>query len=533
MPRSRRHLGITVGLALALLTAGACGSTVSRQAQRQALNQQQGVNGGTSLSAGSSDASGATGTNGGVTASGSSATGGSSGIASASGSSGGGSTGAKVSSVGGGGTSGSGSNPPGVTDTTITIGVPYAVNGAAANAALGAPGITQGDEKADAQILIDDVNAHGGVAGRKLVPVFHAVDATSTDTADAIAQSICSDFTQDHHVFVAFVGNQATLLKCLMDAGVVVLNDDVSAADSQTFKDNPYFVMISAFNLDRIAKAEIPALVAQDYFSGWDPSLGAARPAPKAKTGVITWDDPNFVRANKGSFLTGLASAGYSPDQNDIVYITPPQRTSDDGAAEAQVANAVLKFRSDGVDHVLIFDSSAGLSLFFLESAQSQHYFPRYSVNSQNGPQALMDTGAIQKQQLVGSVGIGWFPILDISTAEDPDNGPYSNPSRQKCIKLMTDHGQSFSDANAEGVALLYCNSYWFLQRIFSNTGGQVNRPAFLAGIKATGSSFQSTITFGTRFSDTAHDGAAFVRYYAYDDACGCMHYKSGDIADQ
>src|SRR5213079_947121 len=56
-------------------------------------------------------------------------------------------------------------NPPGVTDTTVNVGIIYAVSGAAANAALGAPGITQGDEKADVQILIDDVNAHGGILG--------------------------------------------------------------------------------------------------------------------------------------------------------------------------------------------------------------------------------------------------------------------------------------------------------------------------------------------------------------------------------
>jgi hypothetical protein len=404
------------------------------------------------------------------------------------------------------------------------------VNGAAANAALGAPGITQGDMRADEQILIDDLNAHGGIAGRKIVPVFHAVDATSNDTADARGEAICADFTQDHHVFVAFTGSEpAAMLTCLMKAGVVVVQDDLSLADSQTFTDNPYYVMVSELSIDRLARTEVSALSAQDYFSGWDPALGAARPT-KGKVGVITWDLPAFVRTTKNVLVPALAKAGYPPDAADTVYIAPPQRTSDEGAAAAAVSNAVLKFRSDGVDHVIVFDSSALLTLFFLENAQSQHYFPRYGVSSQNGPQALLDSGAVQKEQLRGSVGIGFVPVIDITPSEDPDSGPLANDSRRRCIKLMTDHGQKFSDANAEAVALTLCNVWWFTRDVFNHAGGALNRAGFLKAVSALGTSFESGLTFGTRFSDTQHDGASMVRYYGYDEACGCMHYRGGNI---
>src|SRR5437763_937118 len=84
-----------------------------------------------------------------------------------------------------------------------------APGGGAANAAIGAAGITQGDEKANDQIVIDDINAHGGVAGRKIVPIFHGLDATSTNTLDSQYQAACDDLTQYHKVFAAFAGSYA------------------------------------------------------------------------------------------------------------------------------------------------------------------------------------------------------------------------------------------------------------------------------------------------------------------------------------
>ena len=43
-----------------------------------------------------------------------------------------------------------------MTATTINVGIIYATNTGAANAAIGAAGISQGDEKANYEVLIDD-----------------------------------------------------------------------------------------------------------------------------------------------------------------------------------------------------------------------------------------------------------------------------------------------------------------------------------------------------------------------------------------
>ena len=86
---------------------------------------------------------------------------------------------------------------PQVTAKTISIGIGYVTNGDTANAAIGATGIGQGDPLGEAKAVVSYINAHGGVAGRKVTPVYHPYDATSTATTSSQDQAACADYTQD------------------------------------------------------------------------------------------------------------------------------------------------------------------------------------------------------------------------------------------------------------------------------------------------------------------------------------------------
>ena len=56
-----------------------------------------------------------------------------------------------------------------------------------------------GDYQKAYQTVIDDINAHGGVNSRKIVPVYAAVNPIGTDPA----QQACIKLTEDQKVFVA------------------------------------------------------------------------------------------------------------------------------------------------------------------------------------------------------------------------------------------------------------------------------------------------------------------------------------------
>jgi hypothetical protein len=508
-----RWCALTIACAL---MAGACGSTVSQQAQRRAAASQD-----ANLDSGS--ASDATAGSSGTDTGSASGTGG---VAST------GRTNAATGTRGAGATGPVGSEStaigPGVTDKEINVGLLYAVNSAAANAAIGASGIDQGDQHKNSQIVVDDINAHGGVLGRKLVPVYHELDATSTDTGSAQYQQACDDLTGDHKILVAFAGEEQTFLQCLHNRKVIAVSDNLSSFDEAVFHRFPYYFEISGLNLDRVASAEVAGLKAQNYFTGWNAAVG--QPAPgKAKVGILTIDEPGFRHATDQVLVPALASLGYGPDPADVIRVAAPERQSDAGALAAAVSSAVLKFRSDNVTHVLILEAKGVITLLFGNNAESQRYYPRYGANSQTGQQALADSGAFPRSQLAGTLGIGWLPGLDITPAENTDDGPYSNDVRRRCVALYKANGVTFENTNAAAASMATCNSLWFFRDVMNKAAGP-NREAFLAVVNRLGTSFEGIGTFGTRFDPNHHAGVSAVRYWAYLPSCSCMRYTSGNI---
>ena len=434
--------------------------------------------------------------------------------------------------TGGGGVASAGdegANGPGITDTTISIGLAYAVNAAAANAAIGAAGISQGDARRVDEIVLADINANGGAGGRQLVPVWHELDATSPASTDQLYQEACDTWTQDNEVFAGFLGGNENAQQCLHDRGVLAITSNLTVADAATFERFPYYVEVSSINLDRIAATQVAASAAQGYFTGWD-SRTQKTNGNAPKVGILTFDMPTFAHAADEVMVPALAQLGYAPDPANVVKVPRNAGTSDTAAVAAAVSNAVLRFRGNGVTHVFILEASAVLALLFLNQADAERYFPRYGVNTQNGIEVLIDTGNVPARQAIGAVGFGWYPMIDIAPSQNPTDGPYSNARRQECIGLLAANGMSFADTNAEAVALNECESLWFFRDTVNRMGPVINRDNFMAAVDQLGASFAPVGTFAAAFGPGRHDGVAAVRYWAFDAGCGCMTYTSGDI---
>src|SRR6516165_6236699 len=92
---------------------------------------------------------------------------------------------------------------PGVTATTIRVGVPYV--DVAAVKAVGV-NISWGSVPNAFNAVIADINAHGGINGRKIVPYLVAVNPTGT----APAATACTQLIEDDNIFAAVAPLQAT-----------------------------------------------------------------------------------------------------------------------------------------------------------------------------------------------------------------------------------------------------------------------------------------------------------------------------------
>ena len=414
------------GFVVLSLLAAACGSTVGASRSGLAANSGAGTNGlggppaGTSSSGPGGSVTGAV---GGVGGTGPSST--APGATSLSGSGGGtAAPGTTTASVG-----------PGVSATTINIGLTVTDNSKAAASALGASGqgVGGGDAEAQYNIIINDINAHGGVLGHKLKALIYHYDATSTASLDQQESAACAYWTQDHKVLAVAAGDGTqgnTLLSCLNKAGVIQVYEEFTSSDLSTFRQFPYYFEIGTLDADRMTAAWPAQLKAQGYFGGWDYNTGTASKVTPVKIGIISFDDAVSTRAVTSYLEPALKAMGY-----------------------------------------------------------------------------------------------GWVPLADVNYADNPTNGPDSNASRQHCVKLMRDHGQTVSDAITERQVVEACDELYFLADNM-RLAGALNRNAFLTAVNSLGAGFVAGDTFSTFFAASRHDGVATGRPFAYVASCTCFRYN-------
>ena len=78
----------------------------------------------------------------------------------------------------------------------------------------------------------------------------------------------------------------------------------------------------------------------------------------------------------------------------------------------------MLRFRTEGVTHVIPVDEDGVLTLLFTTSADGQGYRPRYGLGSQSG--GTLIASQAPPSQFERAVGMGWLPVLDVPADEIP-----------------------------------------------------------------------------------------------------------------
>jgi hypothetical protein len=525
----RRQVGSTVrsaAVAAIVALAAGCGSTLPLATQR-AMNGESsaaGANpaGGNGLGGPGSvagPAGGAVGTGGatgsgagnvGGTASGSSGSG--SGGASPGGSGGGSSGSGSASPAGGPATGSSSADGPGVTPSTIYIGLNYDPNAQAEDSALGAGGLNPGDVQAENNAMAAYINSHGGVAGRKLSIVWASIN--SSGSLPQQEQAACNTWTVDHKVFVIPSG-VGIWDQCIAKAQAMgVTSGDIAQETTPIMRQYPADFNLSGMTLDRAGRYTIEGLAREGYF------------AAGAKVGIVTWDGSDFRYAatEAVSQLAGLGFRGVP-----VEYVSEPQTYGDVATSSSDVSSAILKFRSQGINHVLLFDgtagvfSGAGLTILFMNAAGSQEYRPEYGLNSTSGLSTVVPD--VPASEIANSVGVGWIPSLDLDSADFA--ALPKSPNATTCLKVMSSAGQTTSTANAQAVAYTVCDFFFFLQAALDRVTGPLNQASAMAAIQSLGTAYPVISTFQDDFTSTQHDGVALVRDAHYYGSCTCFRYST------
>jgi ABC-type branched-subunit amino acid transport system substrate-binding protein len=393
----------------------------------------------------------------------------------------------------------------GVTASEIRIGFQVTRDVQAAFAAVGASGRPP-EERLIVGALVDWVNANGGLAGRRLVPVIHETNPLSGTFASQ-AQAACATFTEDNEVFAAGsspVGGNDALVACLASKGTPLVEQNHWWFDTPARQ--RYMGMLyqpAKLRPERGLAAYVDGLAAAGYFT--DGIVGIAR-----------FDDAVFTKMTEEVVKPGLARHGVRVAAE--AALSTPRGVSDFGRMSGEINNAILRFRSAGVNRVLLLENSAIMSFFFTQQAEAQGYRPRYGLSTYNTPTTLANQASAE--QLRDALAVGWAPGNDVYDAQHPGG----NPTWELCMRIFREAGVA-GEYSAQGYYLMsHCDTVMFLRaalsRVRTFTAGGLR-----AAVDALGEEYRSPFSLSTRLGPGRHDGAEATRLLRYDAGCTCFAY--------
>jgi hypothetical protein len=401
----------------------------------------------------------------------------------------------------------------GVTAGTIKIGFNITKNLSAALTAVGFGGGGGGtfvaEERPIVDALIKHMNAHGGIAGRKIVPVFFQYDATQAQGWDALAAQACAKFIEDEEVFAVVsghVGQTDSLVDCLARGGVPLVQQNQWPYDGEYFsKYAGWFYQPSRMRPERWVPQYIGGLKEAGYFtSGY-------------KLGMIRFDAPVFGRIEK-MMRSALKSRGLA--LTDVSVIKTPQSVNQFSAMSGELSNTILQFRSKGITHVIFDEYAAIIPFFFLTQAESQRFRPRYGFTSINLP------GTNEQQhgppQLHGAISVSWLPGQDFF-ADTKDPRANAGGAYQRCMTLLREE-LGLPASRLYGPS--HCDNLFFLDAALSRTNDATTSGLYAAA-QGLDDSYDSPYTWSTKFGPGRTDGASETMLSKYDDGCECFKYSA------
>lgn len=391
---------------------------------------------------------------------------------------------------------------------TITVGVVTSSSTGKFASTFGVTGDT-GDIGARFRTVAKYINSHGGVAGRQLVIVTHDVDfATAVNNPAQASAEVCTAFVQDRKVFAVL--NPLPLQEqhqCLAKGDTPFVDGSTLHFSQQEFNTySSYFFGPAMMTTERMIHSLISSIVGRKFFAGWNATKGGPGPMP-LKIGLLYAENPQAAGQAKLQRMY-LEQAGYKISDT-VSYQSNLQ------AALAATQNAILKFKAEGITHVV------GASVFFLQGAEQQNYRPRYVLPPSLGRSYAANS---PKQQMVGSMTIGWRPLNDVAPAQLTGD---LSPATTLCKKIMKADGHNVGNADEFAGMLKTCDAGF----AFAAALQGVKRPSNLElrlGIERLGTVWRSAETYISRFSSSQHASAVGVRDVEFDPSCTCMKYTSG-----
>ncbi|OHV32819.1 MULTISPECIES: ABC transporter substrate-binding protein [Pseudofrankia] len=350
--------------------------------------------------------------------------------------------------------------------------------------------VDHGDYEAVFQALVDKVNKDGGIDGRKIVPVYGAVDVISQTGA----QETCVKLTEDEKVFAVIGSLNANDVNCYVQTHkTLVLGGDLTA--------------------ERYAKAQAP------WFSD-------QRGGDELGQGLQLYIDKGELTGKK------LAVVAYRDDQPTLDKVVLPALkaknipVTETGVLDADLTDAaavssqlnvfIQKFQSSGVDTVLLVGGSQSN---FPAELQKTSYRPHLLFASNNTAGAYVfgaksgDLSVLTNALSLGQAANFTDPAVNtclptIEAAMPELKGKIIDPA------LVAPKQPAWG--TSEGVA---CRYLALFQAIATKAGKDLTYKSFQDAGFALGSFHVPTLVDGATYGRDTPSGDIPPRIFAWDPA--------------
>ena len=296
------------------------------------------------------------------------------------------------------GSAGAAESAQGVTPTTIKVGITYPD----VAALKGIINVDPGNYQVAYTTLINQLNAKGGINGRKIVPVFAAVNPVGT----AGAATACTKLTEDDKVFAVMGFFQQVDTACYVQTHDVPLIGASLTAAQTAAAQAPWFNFAISSN-DLIPK-EMAIFKQEGAFGG-------------KKVGVVS--------TSADSVETSLVLPALRQLHADVVQNAVNSVPDTDTAAQvAEYGTIAQKFQSSGVNLVVAVGNSGNGWPSSLQQNQSS-YSPRFIATDYTDLNAYTANKAGHSNTI----------LKDVLTAgpQPPAKVWWNDPAMKSCVAAI------------------------------------------------------------------------------------------------
>jgi ABC-type branched-subunit amino acid transport system substrate-binding protein len=346
-----------------------------------------------------------------------------------------------------------------------------------------------GDQQKEVQAFVDDINANGGVGGRKINLHFKLLDVLGGG-ADAI-QAACIEATQEFKAAVVILPPAAAR--------------DLASCTSVTNKTLTIYAtgMDSGLYTQSQGRLFTPGGMSIDrQFRGWADEMDKLGLLTGKTVGVVNGDQPQeFLNGVNNALMPELQKLGHKP----ALVVTLPCGTATISCQQYDAA--AQKLKDAGVDTVFMtLANTFGTGL--VQAAANIGYHPKYLLEGNQATNTVLKFFQSVKGDLAGAVGVGFAFALPSDIT----------PNATNCNKIVTDRsGQVYPPgSDAFGFASVVCNEFDVVKQAADKVAkgapnpGTLNQGALISGLEGLGTIQLGGGPDGT-LSPTKHDGPNYM----------------------